>query len=154
MSRSRDLFVDTFVIEGEPTLLYILLKKGADLVDSSQKVQDIIDSFLKEDELDEYDIITTFNNSEVIENRIKIVYNNMWIGFVVVFLVLLVFFPFRTAAISSPSIPITLLGTLGVLSYLDITLNVVSLLGLIVVIGLIVDNSIVISENFMISTRR
>ncbi len=68
-------------------------------------------------------------------------------GLMVVIIVLFLFIGFRESLIVSITIPLSLLGTLGMLSVFDITFNTFAVLGLIVALGLLVDNSIIVMEN-------
>jgi len=61
--------------------------------------------------------------------------------------VLLLFLGFRTGLIIATSIPITMALTLMVMQWLGMTIDKVSLAGLIISLGLLVDNAIVIAES-------
>jgi HAE1 family hydrophobic/amphiphilic exporter-1 len=73
--------------------------------------------------------------------------SNALSGLIVVVLVLFLFIGFREALIVAITIPLTLLATLGTLSFFGITLNTFAILGLIVALGLLVDNTIIVMEN-------
>ena len=65
-----------------------------------------------------------------------------------VFLVVFVFLQgWRTTLIPAISIPVSLIGTLGVMKVAGFSINTVSLLGLVLAIGLVVDDAIVVVEN-------
>jgi hydrophobe/amphiphile efflux-1 (HAE1) family protein len=65
-----------------------------------------------------------------------------------VFLVVFVFLQsWRTTLIPAVSIPVSLIGTLGIMKIAGFSLNTVSLLGLVLAIGLVVDAAIVVVEN-------
>jgi HAE1 family hydrophobic/amphiphilic exporter-1 len=68
-----------------------------------------------------------------------------------VFLVVLVVFIFledwRAALVPSITIPVSLIGTLAVMVLLGISLNTLSLFGLMLIIGIVVDDAIVVVEN-------
>ena len=57
--------------------------------------------------------------------------------------------PKKVASIAGITVPIAVLITLGILSFIGIELNTVSLASLIVVLGMIVDNSIVVIDNYV-----
>lgn len=56
----------------------------------------------------------------------------------------------RAGLIAAVPIPITLLGTFAVMSWLGVTLNLMSLGGLAVAIGLVVDDAIVVAEGIVV----
>jgi hydrophobe/amphiphile efflux-1 (HAE1) family protein len=65
-----------------------------------------------------------------------------------VFLVVFIFLQsWRTTVIPAISIPVSLIGTLGVMKVAGFSINTVSLLGLVLAIGLVVDDAIVVVEN-------
>ncbi len=67
---------------------------------------------------------------------------------VLVFIVVYVFLQsWRTTLIPAISIPVSLIGTLGVMKAVGFSINTVSLLGLVLAIGLVVDDAIVVVEN-------
>ncbi len=60
----------------------------------------------------------------------------------------------RTSTIVLVSIPLSLLATFTVMDYRDVTLNIISMAGLVLAVGLLVDNSIVVLENIFNHLRR
>ena len=79
---------------------------------------------------------------------IQEVYFTLWIAFVAVVLVNLFFLQSKTTtAIASVAIPVAVIGTFAALEVLGFTLNVLTLLALVLSIGLVVDDAIVVMEN-------
>lgn len=67
---------------------------------------------------------------------------------VLVFVVVFVFLQgWRTTLIPAISIPVSLIGTLAAMKVAGFSINIVSLLGLVLAIGLVVDDAIVVVEN-------
>ncbi|MGI4748420.1 MAG: efflux RND transporter permease subunit [Janthinobacterium lividum] len=65
-----------------------------------------------------------------------------------VFFVVFIFLQsWRTTLIPAISIPVSLIGTLGVMKVVGFSINLLSLLGLVLAIGLVVDDAIVVVEN-------
>jgi multidrug efflux pump len=76
------------------------------------------------------------------------VYFTLWIAFVAVVLVNLFFLQSKTTtAIASVAIPVAVIGTFAALAALGFSLNVLTLLALVLSIGLVVDDAIVVMEN-------
>ena len=75
----------------------------------------------------------------------------LWTLLTVVFLVVLTVFIFledwRATLVPAITIPVALIGTLGVMLAIGITINTLSLFGLVLVIGIVVDDAIVVVEN-------
>jgi multidrug efflux pump subunit AcrB len=87
------------------------------------------------------------DRSKVIRQRIELLVKNGITGFVLVVLVLGVFMNFRLAFWVAFSIPVAFLGMFIVAYFSGITINVISLFGMILVVGILVDDGIVIGEN-------
>jgi len=65
-----------------------------------------------------------------------------------VFIVVFIFLQsWRSIVIPGISIPVSLIGTLGIMKVVGFSINTVSLLGLVLAIGLVVDDAIVVVEN-------
>ena len=68
-------------------------------------------------------------------------------AFLLTGLVLLIFLrSWRTSLISVVAVPTSVLVSFGVLAYLDVTLNLISMAGLALAVGMLVDNAIVVLE--------
>jgi multidrug efflux pump len=94
----------------------------------------------------EYKIVydtTIFVNESVHE-----VYKTLVEAFILVFLVVLIFLQnWRATIIPMVAVPVSLIGTLAVMSMLGFSLNNLSLFGLVLAIGIVVDDAIVVVEN-------
>ena len=83
-----------------------------------------------------------------VQESIDEVYFTLWIAFAAVVLVNLFFLQSKTTtAIASVSIPVAVIGTFAALAALGFSLNVLTLLALVLSIGLVVDDAIVVMEN-------
>jgi multidrug efflux pump len=83
-----------------------------------------------------------------VRESIDEVYFTLWIAFLAVVLVNLFFLQSKTTtAIASVSIPVAVIGTFAALAALGFSLNVLTLLALVLSIGLVVDDAIVVMEN-------
>lgn len=87
------------------------------------------------------------DSSYYIRNRLNILSGNLIVGLILVLLILGLFLPFRVALIVSMGIPFSFLGTIWVFEYLGYSLNLITVMGLIIVVGMLVDDAIVIVEN-------
>ncbi len=93
-------------------------------------------------------VTITRNNTSMISETMNEVYKSAFIGIVLAALVILLFLRgIRTTLAISISMPISILITMMVMSIAGITVNSMSMSGLILGIGMIVDASICILEN-------
>ncbi len=94
-----------------------------------------------------FDIAVLNNLSELVEERINLILENIIMGLVLVFGAMWLFFSLREALWISAALPVSFLGGLFVMSLLGITINMITLIALLMAVGLIMDDSIVIAEN-------
>jgi multidrug efflux pump subunit AcrB len=79
--------------------------------------------------------------------RIGILLDNGLMGFILVFLILLLFLNLKTAFWTAFGIPFSMLGVFLILPFFGITINNISLAAFIIVIGMLVDDAIVVAEH-------
>jgi multidrug efflux pump len=95
---------------------------------------------------------TAFDSSIFVERSVADVRDTIFQAIALVLLVIYLFLrSARATLIPAVSIPISIIGTFGVLYVLDFSINTLTLMGLTLAIGLVVDDSIVVLENI---TRR
>ncbi len=87
------------------------------------------------------------DSSEVVKARLNTLTYSFFQGIVLVLLLLALFLRPDLAFWVSVGIPISFLGALAVMPYVDVTLNLVSMFGFILVLGIVVDDAIVTGEN-------
>ena len=93
----------------------------------------------------------TQNRSAVVKDRLNMLVRNGLQGLLLVFLVLWLFFNFRYSFWVTMGLPVSFLGALFILPLVGVTINMISMVGLLIGIGLLMDDAIVIAEN--IATR-
>ena len=81
------------------------------------------------------------------KRRLGVLQSNGLQGFVIVILILLLFMEPIPALATALGIPFALLLTLRIMHTFGLTINLVSMVGLIIVLGMLVDDGIVTSEN-------
>jgi len=89
----------------------------------------------------------TLDSSKWIRNRLRTMINQGLMGLALVICVLYVFVGMRPAIMAALGIPVSLFGTLVLMYFTGITINMLSLFAMIVVLGMIVDDAIVVLEN-------
>ncbi|MBK8204508.1 MAG: efflux RND transporter permease subunit [Bdellovibrionales bacterium] len=84
-----------------------------------------------------------------IKMRLNTLSGNLLIGLVLVLLILSLLLPPSIAIFVAVGIPFSFLGTMIVFYQMGYSLNLLSMLGLIIVVGMLVDDAVVITENSM-----
>ncbi len=83
----------------------------------------------------------------ILEDRISLMLRNAVLGFMLVFLILLLFLDLKLAFWTSAAIPVSFLGGLMVIHMLGYSINMITLFALIVVLGIVVDDAIIVGES-------
>lgn len=126
--------------------LRIVKKSNSDVVRTVKNVKKYL-SAIKDDVPEGLEIIEIYDDSRSISSLLKIVKQNAFIGFLLVFLVLLLFLrDLRTSFWTAFGIPITILITLTYMKLAGFSINIITLGALITVMGMLVDHGIVISD--------
>ena len=89
----------------------------------------------------------TQDRSSIVSDRLNMLTSNGIQGLIGVFLVLWLFFSFRYSFWVTMGLPVSFLGALFVLPMLGVTINMISMVGLLIGVGLLMDDAIVIAEN-------
>lgn len=90
----------------------------------------------------------SYDSSVFIDNAIDEVYKTLGIAVILVVLVIYIFLGnVRAMLIPAVTVPVSLIGTFIVLSIFGYTINLLTLLALVLAIGLVVDDAIVVIEN-------
>ncbi|MES9988083.1 MAG: efflux RND transporter permease subunit [Candidatus Thiodiazotropha endolucinida] len=89
----------------------------------------------------------TQDRASVVQDRLDMLVRNGAQGLVAVFFVLWLFFSFRYSFWVTMGLPVSFLGALFILPVIGVTINMISMVGLLIGIGLLMDDAIVIAEN-------
>jgi len=99
------------------------------------------------------EVTITTDLARFIEQRLDLVERNAAAGLVLVLITLALFLELRIAFWVAAGLVVSFAGTFLLMAVTGTTINLISLLGLIVVLGLIVDDAIVIGENIFTKMR-
>lgn len=116
-----------------------------DLVSAADKIKEYIEKFNAENDNVRLDILS--DASITLNQRTQLLAENAGIGMLLVLIFLSLFLNTRLAFWVAAGLPISFLGMFVFASFFDVTINVLSLFGMIIVIGILVDDGIVIAEN-------
>jgi HAE1 family hydrophobic/amphiphilic exporter-1 len=89
----------------------------------------------------------TQDRASIVQDRLSMIISNGIQGLIMVFLVLWLFFSLRYSFWVTMGLPVSFLGALFLLPLMGVTINMISMVGLLIGIGLLMDDAIVISEN-------
>lgn len=93
------------------------------------------------------EIQTTTDLARFVVGRLELLTRNAFWGGMLVFLILVLLLNWRVSFWVAAGLVVSLLGTLVVMRIADITLNLLTMFGLIIVVGILVDDAIVVAEN-------
>lgn len=116
-----------------------------DLIGSAEKVKEYIKEFNEKYDNVQLDVVRDL--STTLTQRTQLLTENAIMGMILVLIFLSLFLNTRLAFWVAFGLPISFLGMFVFAGYFDVTINVLSLFGMIIVIGILVDDGIVIAEN-------
>ncbi len=93
------------------------------------------------------DLKIVFDQSISIDNKVNLLFGNLWQGIIVVGFFILLFFNLQASALVMIAIPFSFLIGLIMADFSGYGLQFMSIAGLIIALGLLVDNAIVVVEN-------
>lgn len=137
-------------IDGQKAITLGIFKEStANTVALGEEVENVLNTEIKTDpKLEIFRTEILFNQGDFINDSINNLKSTMiWGG---IFAILILFFflrRFRMTLIVNIAIPFSVLISLTVLYFIGWTLNIITMMGLMISIGMVVDNSIVVLEN-------
>ena len=133
-------------INGEESVSIAVNKEsGANTVEVAKNVKRKLEEYNFPEGVN-YEIM--FNNADGINDAIKGVLTTAWQGGLFAIIILMIYmWNIRSVSVIAISIPLSIIITFTLMYFMSITLNVISLSGLVLGIGMMVDNSIVVLEN-------
>lgn len=156
VARISDGFQDGVRSEfnGKPAVVLAVYRVGKqDIVDISAALREYVagpTTYIPEGiKLDVWQDTTVYYNS-----RMSLLITDGWQGGLMVFLVLLMFLRSEVAFWITMSVPVSYLGSMIILPFFGVTLNMISLFAYILVLGIVVDEAIVIGENIFSYRRK
>lgn len=126
--------------------LTVIKKENADAITLVEKVRAVVDEN-RAALGDKVEIAYANDLSYYIKRRLSVLQGNLVIGLILVLVVLSFFFPFKIALLTAIGIPFSFLGTMIFFNAAGISLNLLTMMGLIIVLGMLVDDAIVVVEN-------
>ena len=138
--------IEAFINGQQAAIISISKSKDQDSIRAFQAVSQLLDAE-RAKYPDPFELTIISNMTEVVEERLSLIGTNIAIGMVLVFATMWLFFSIREALWISAALPVSFMGTLFLMSVFGITINIVTLIAILMAVGLIMDDSIVIAEN-------
>lgn len=141
---------DSFIsYNGNPCLVInVEMRPDHDIIAFGEEVEAVLDQF--ESSLPESVSMSRIcDQPKVVQGSVFSFLRDLLISMCVVVLVMLMFFPMRSALIASSGVPVCVAVAISVMYMTGMPLNTVTLAALIVVLGMIVDDSIITMDGYM-----
>lgn len=134
--------------DGIPMVGVVLVPQpGANYIDITDEFYKRIEQ-IKKDLPADIELGIGFDVTKYIRNSISEVKETIIIAFVLVILIIFFFLrDWRTTVIPILAIPVSLIGSFFIMYIADFSINVLTLLGIVLAIGIVVDDAIVVLEN-------
>jgi len=135
-------------LDSKPVVsLDVIKKSGENLLEATDRIYAILAQAKKDYLPADLKIVITNDQSENTRSQIANLENSIIMGVILVVGVLLFFIGLRNSLFVGIAIPISMLMSFGILSFMGVSINLVVLFGLILALGMLVDNGIVVVEN-------
>ena len=85
--------------------------------------------------------------TSIVEDRLEMLLRNGWQGLLLVFVVMALFFNLRFSFWVAAGLPVSFLGAFYLLPILGVSINMISMVALLLALGLLMDDAIVLAEN-------
>lgn len=137
---------DRAVFNKEPAVIVTVNTTNEEnILEAAAFIRDYIEDFNRRNEVIQATMIRDYTNS--LRDRISLLEEKGIFGALLVLLVLTAFLRFRLAFWVAMSIPVSFLGMMILGSFYGLTINIMSLFGMILVLGILVDDGVVVGEN-------
>ncbi|WP_428634062.1 efflux RND transporter permease subunit [Sedimenticola sp.] len=128
-------------------LLQVIKTKQQDTIKVMDAVSRFLERELRPTAPQGVNFHITQDRSSIVKDRLSLLVKNGGQGLLLVFLVMWLFFQGRFAFWVAMGLPVSFLGALFFMSILGLTINMITMVALLIAIGLLMDDAIVIAEN-------
>lgn len=144
---SEDYRTKTFFNGKQTVGLGIVRQSKSNLLEVANGVKELL-PLIQADLPDGIDVTVGFDSSVFVERAVDEVFETIFVAFLIVVVVIFFFLrDWRAVLIPITAIPISIIGTFAVISALGFSINILTMLALVLAIGLVVDDAIVMLEN-------
>lgn len=138
---------DRIEINGKPAAIIQISKNT---IDDSLTILDAVTEFVEEENAllpTGTRLTLTQDRASIIKQRLSLLLTNGWQGLLLASLALLAFFNWRYTFWVALGLPVSFLGGLAIMSVLGYSINMISMIALLMSIGILMDDAIVLSES-------
>jgi multidrug efflux pump len=137
--------------DGVPTVMVVAIPQpGSNHIDIVDEVYNRL-NYIRKDLPDDVSVNINYDNTEYIRSSIKEVEDTIYIAFLLVVVIIYVFLrSWRATLIPILVIPVSLVGSFFIMYLAGFTINVLTLLAIVLAIGIVVDDAIVVMENIYV----
>lgn len=127
-----------------------ILQVSKNTTDDTLKVFASVKAFVDEENAilpDSTQMVLSNDRATIVGDRLQLLLRNGWQGLLLASLVLLLFFSWRYTFWIILGLPISFLGGLAMMSWFGVSINMISMIALLMAIGILMDDAIVLSES-------
>ncbi|MEM8883494.1 MAG: multidrug efflux RND transporter permease subunit [Planctomycetota bacterium] len=146
---SKDYFWDV-ILNGKPSVAIAVYQlPGANSLEVARGIRERMDR-LRVNFPEGVEDTIAYDTTRFVEVSIAEVFSSLLLAAGLVILVVFIFLQdWRTTLVPTATIPVSLIGTFAVMGAMGISINTISLFGIVLAIGIVVDDAIVVVENVM-----
>ena len=136
---------------GVPMVMVVAIPQpGSNHIDIVDEVYNRLD-YIQKDLPEDVRVSVNYDNTEYIRSSIKEVQETIYLAFILVVIIIYVFLrSWRATLIPILVIPVSLVGSFFIMYLAGFTINVLTLLAIVLAIGIVVDDAIVVMENIYV----
>ena len=126
----------------------VMKEGGANTVEVARRILDALDAMGDDPEMRGITVYPLDNSAEGITSSLRDLLTAGLLGGILALVVLYLFLRrLSTTLIVALAVPISIIVTVGALYFLGLTLNILSMMGLMLAVGMLVDNAVVVTES-------
>lgn len=142
------------ILNGRPAAQILISKNKSD---DTLTVFEAVKGFVEKENAtlpDGTRLVITQDAASIVEDRLNLLLKNGWQGLLLATLALFLFFSFRYTFWVALGLPVSFLGGLVFMSFFGVTINMISMVALLMAIGILMDDAIVLSESIEAEYRK
>lgn len=128
--------------------LDVYKEAGANVVDVCNRIKDELDEISKDPRMEGISLFLMFDSGDSVVSSLNELLKSGLIGaFLAIFMLFIFLRQWSSTFMVALAVPFSLLVSLAFLYFFKTSLNILSILGLLLAIGMLVDNAVVVTEN-------